>query len=90
MSLTIHLEPEVNARLRAEAARLGLQEEEVAAKLIDNSLPVMAVETEDDSEYIMLLTDRIASTLPTDSLKDIPTDLSKNLDHYLYGHPKRD
>jgi hypothetical protein len=40
MALTIHLRPDVNARLREEAARLGKAEEEVVADIIDRSLPI--------------------------------------------------
>lgn len=33
--------------------------------------------------------DRIVADAPDDAWKDVPTDGSKNVDHYLYGAPKR-
>ncbi len=30
----------------------------------------------------------LGSKIPPDELRKFPTDGSKNLDHYLYGHPK--
>ena len=32
----------------------------------------------------------IGASLPEGAWDDVPTDLSKNLDHYLYGAPKRE
>ncbi len=31
----------------------------------------------------------LGRTVPPDELERLPTDLSRNLDHYLYGVPKR-
>jgi Arc/MetJ-type ribon-helix-helix transcriptional regulator len=33
---------------------------------------------------------KISSTVPQEEWDKLPTDLSKNIDHYLYGHPKVD
>jgi hypothetical protein len=35
------------------------------------------------------LLDEIARNAPEEELKKIPPDFSENLDHYLYGSPKR-
>ncbi len=31
----------------------------------------------------------ITASVPDEEWEKVPTDLSENLDHYLYGHPKR-
>ncbi len=90
MPLTIHLEPDVDARLLVEAAKRGLRKEEMAAALIGESLPQHSEGQEEDADYILRLTERIATTIPADALKDVPIDLSKNLDHYLYGQVKQE
>ena len=33
--------------------------------------------------------DALIASAPPDAWKDVPTDLSHNHDHYLYGSPKR-
>jgi hypothetical protein len=42
MTLTIDLSPEVERRLRDEAARMGLDESEYARRVIERSLPLKA------------------------------------------------
>lgn len=32
----------------------------------------------------------IGAALPAEAWKDVPSDLSKNLDHYLYGAPRQE
>jgi hypothetical protein len=41
---------------------------------------------EDVFAYII----RLGDSIPKAELVDIPTDLARNLDHYLYGAPKED
>ena len=89
MTLIIDLEPDVDARLSTEAARHGLSKDQMAAKLINDSLPALPEGEEDDADFILHLTERIASTIPDEVLDNVPTDLSKNVDHYLYGHAKQ-
>ena len=31
----------------------------------------------------------ISNSVPKEAWKDVPTDLAENVDHYLYGHPKK-
>ena len=89
MTLRIDLEPDVDARLSTEAARRGLSKDKMAAKLINDSLPAIPDGNEDDADFILHLTEKIASTIPDEALDKVPTDLSKNVDHYLYGHTKQ-
>jgi hypothetical protein len=32
--------------------------------------------------------ERLRSRVPEEELKKAPSDLARNIDHYLYGHPK--
>ena len=40
-------------------------------------------------EEILAMVDAIWSAVPEEALAQLPPDLSANLDHYLYGTPKR-
>ncbi len=40
-------------------------------------------------EELLALVDAIWSAVPEEELAQLPPDLSANLDHYLYGTPKR-
>jgi hypothetical protein len=40
---------------------------------------------EDVFDYIV----RLGDSIPKEELANIPTDLARNLDHYLYGAPKQ-
>lgn len=43
---------------------------------------------EPESLEIWEIAEKISQQIPEEEWKKIPTDLSKNLDHYLYGIPK--
>ena len=44
----------------------------------------------DNSENFLDFIDKISSEIPLEEWEKIPSDLSKNLDSYLYGVPKND
>jgi hypothetical protein len=46
------------------------------------------MEESDGGESIVDIVSRISETVPDSEWAKIPSDLSKNLDHYLYGHKK--
>jgi hypothetical protein len=87
MTLTINLKPKVEAKLKAEAARLGRAEEEIVEELIDRSLPT--TDEADDAQFLLKAMDEIRSRISPEELREVPTDLARNVDHYLYGHPKQ-
>jgi len=43
-----------------------------------------------DVAALLRMAKRIADQIPPAERRKIPRDLSINLDHYLYGHPKKD
>jgi hypothetical protein len=40
------------------------------------------------AERILAIARKHSSRIPPEDWKDVPADLAKNVDHYLYGHPK--
>jgi hypothetical protein len=47
-----------------------------------------ATEDRDSQESIVDIVSRVSGTVPDSEWAKLPTDLAKNLDHYLYGHKK--
>ncbi len=41
-----------------------------------------------NAERIIALAHKHSSRIPPEAWEGIPSDLAKNVDHYLYGHPK--
>lgn len=39
-------------------------------------------------ESLVEMFDRLRKSVPADTWDDLPSDLTKNKKHYLYGHPK--
>ena len=42
-----------------------------------------------DAAPIWDLLAKLGASIPPDELEKLPTDLARNVDHYLYGAPKR-
>jgi hypothetical protein len=40
-------------------------------------------------DFLLKFVDRIEKEVPASELEKLPTDGGQNLDHYLYGAPKR-
>ncbi len=54
-----------------------------------NGDPTELSDSQDDSAQSFLgIIDEIRAQVPDEEWKNLPTDLSKNIDHYLYGSPK--
>lgn len=88
--LTITINDEEQAKLRNHAALTGATEEEVLLSLI-RSLPVdetLTNQPEDELDLIARIS-VIMRRVPKEELDRIPPDLSENLDHYLYGSPRK-
>ncbi len=52
-------------------------------------LPAGELKYDETVKPIWQVFEEIVKTIPADELAKIPTDASENLDHYLYGFPKR-
>ncbi len=51
-----------------------------------NNLPTKKQSTVD---FLLEMADRIAKEAPSSELEKLPRDGGENLDHYLYGAPKK-
>jgi len=86
MSLVIEITPEAEAQLAQEAARHGQSIEEFAGAVLEDSLARLALEA---SKPAWLRLVEIGDNLPQEELERLPADASENLDHYLYGTPRK-
>jgi hypothetical protein len=93
-SLTIEVTPEMEDHLRAEAEKRGMSLETYAQTVLADQLadapePPSAPEIETTITPIWEVITELMQDIPEEELQRLPPDLSENLDHYLYGTPKR-
>ena len=50
--------------------------------------PELSDSQDDSAQSFLGMIDEIRAQVPDEEWKNLPTDLSKNIDHYLYGSPK--
>jgi hypothetical protein len=85
MTLSVEIPPELESRLLEEAARKGVKAEDYAWLVLQERLQPegtrQSVAGENGSAWSLLRS--MAGTL------EGPPDWSQELDHYLYGTPKR-
>lgn len=88
--LTVTITDEDEKHLRSHAARVGATEEEVVRDLI-RALPVIDEASTSLAAEPDLVDElrAIMSRVPQEELDRVPRDLSENLDHYLYGTPRK-
>ncbi|MGB2621780.1 MAG: hypothetical protein WA857_17625 [Candidatus Acidiferrum sp.] len=58
-------------------------------KKTEERKPLKAPDTPTDIDALFETVRRISSRVPDEAWAKVPTDLSINLDHYLYGHPRK-
>jgi Arc/MetJ family transcription regulator len=93
----IQISDELRAFAEEQAKRLGLKgtSEYIQAILREkvneaNGSHERTSGGQEPEEDLFAFMDRLAASIPEEDLKKIPTDLAKNVDHYLYGAPKED
>jgi hypothetical protein len=84
MTLTIDIPRELENRLEQEAARKGVAPDECVRMLLEERLA-----TSDHTVPKPPLTDAWAVLESMMGTVDGPSDWSSEMDHYLYGTPKR-
>jgi hypothetical protein len=94
MTLTIELPLELEERLAQEAARNGQAAPDYARMILAallKQLPDRPTPSggEANPRPIWQVAAEIMQGVPEDELERLPVDLSENLDHYLYGAPKK-
>jgi hypothetical protein len=91
MALTLDLPPDLKTKLEAEAKKRGISAPEYLRKIVEDLFAHDETSGESKQEFahpILKLAEEARKGIPPEELAKLPPDLSKNLDHYLYGHPK--
>jgi len=92
MTITLPLNPQEEARLAALAQAKGVSPDEFVREALDKVLadgPEGSDESNDDSRPIWEMILDNMKDVPPEELARLPRDGASELDHYLYGHPKR-
>lgn len=87
MTLIIDLPDEAEAALKARAAAAGVPVERYATQLLERDLEE-GPPNGDGRPIWDVLVDNMKDVAP-EELEKLPTDGASQVDHYLYGHPKR-
>ena len=82
MGLTIQLPPETEAALKARAEEAGIGVERYAIDLLQRELA-------DSEPPVSEMIREIVGDVPAEELAKLPKDGSTQVDHYVYGLPKR-
>ncbi len=90
MAITIELSPERESALRAQAEAHGLTLERWLVRLADQHAEEALGANETESRPIWEVIADSMKDVPAEDLESLPRDGASQLDHYLYGHPKRD
>jgi hypothetical protein len=85
MTLTIDLPEEQQAMLSAKARAQGVSTEEYVRRVLAESF-----ETSQASQPIWELIAENMKAVPREDLAVLPPDGASQIDHYVYGVPKRD
>lgn len=90
--MTIVLNPKLEQRI---AAKVESGEYRSADEVVEKGLDLLESERTvpqgnavKDERPIWEVIAEISRSVPAEAWENVPTDLSKNLDHYLYGAPK--
>jgi plasmid stability protein len=85
MSLTLNLPPDKEATLKARALTQGVSAEQYARRVLEEDLQTLERAGKSDDRPIS----EIMAGVPPEEFAKRPKDGSREHDHYLYGHPKR-
>jgi plasmid stability protein len=83
--LTIQLPEEQEAARKAKAAARGVSTEDYARQVLDQDLKSADQPRRHISERIR----ELMSDVPAEDFEEFPADAASQIDHYLYGSPKR-
>jgi hypothetical protein len=83
-ALTIDIPPELDRQLKEAAQNDGLPVDEFVVHALESLFPGTGASAKPFWQRIV----ESAQRIPEEELANVPTDLSENLDHYLYGAPK--
>ncbi len=86
MSITLDLPPSLEQQLNMEAMEKGIAVEEVIKTVLHEHYPTADSLTPGQS--ILQMAAKLRACVPEEEMDKIPSDLSVNYKHYLYGSPK--
>ena len=89
MSLTLNLPPEQEATLKARALAQGVSAEQYARGVLEKDLKAFDSASQPGGRHISEIIAEITADVPAEEFDKLPRDGSREHDHYLYGHPKR-
>jgi hypothetical protein len=84
MTLMIELPPELEQRLEEEAARRGQDVGTFARAVLEEKLAAAPIAPPAWRQLV-----EIGDSLPDEERARLPADAATNLDHYLYGAPRK-
>jgi plasmid stability protein len=84
MTLTINLPDEQTAALAAKAQACGMSAEEYARRVLTDDLALVSPQPE---AWEMIVENM--KQVPAEDLAELPRDGASQIDHYVYGLPKR-
>jgi hypothetical protein len=93
MAITLPLQPQEEARLIAAAQAKGLSTDALVREALDKILaeaPELPPQPERESRPIWEVILDNMKDVPPEDLALLPKDGASQIDHYVYGHPKRD
>ncbi|MBV9267774.1 MAG: hypothetical protein JO061_16515 [Acidobacteriaceae bacterium] len=90
MTLTIHLAEDKEAALKAKARARGVSAEQYAEQVLDQDLEGATCPGEPARRHISDVIREIWDDLPEEAKAKLPADGATQVDHYVYGLPKRE
>lgn len=90
MTLILELPDNKEAALKAKAQAQGVSAEQYAATVLYRDLEEPATLAAPPRRHISEVIREIWSDLPDDARALLPSDGASQVDHYVYGVPKRD
>ena len=97
MTITLPLQPQEEARLLAIARARGLPPDVIVREALDRVLtdkseppsPPLEERERDPRPVWEIMADNMKN-VPAEDMALLPRDGASQIDHYVYGHPKRD
>lgn len=90
MTLILELPDNKEAALRAKAQAQGVSAEQYAAQVLSRDLDETVSSTGTDERPIWEIIAKRMKDVPDEVFDRLPKDGASQIDHYIYGLPKRD